>query len=471
MELLRADSLVLVGLLTPAIESSALANARFSFRMSKVQQLRIAILAASVALLSTLILPMVVGATGNGWTTVAPMPTARDDVAAATGSDGRIYVVGGSAGSYALQTSEVYTPSTNTWTSIASMSTDRQYPAAAAGPDGRIYVFGGAGIQGFLKTAEAYNPTTNAWSPVTPMSTARWVPAAATGSDGRIYVFGGYNSGLYLNTAESYSPGTNTWTPIAPMSTARVGAAAATGRDGRIYVFGGTPDGNPKFLNTAEVYNPGTNTWASLPTMSTSRVDVAAATGPDGRLYLFGGYNSGGAPALDTAEAYSPTANAWTPIASMPTPRAQFAAAAGQDGHIFLFGGRNGNGPLNTTDSYTAVIDTTPPTVSCSVTPSTLWPPNGKLATVQVTVSVTDPDGSGPNGFKLVAITSNEGNIATQQQGFVVGTSSTNGKLRAARNDEKETGRVYTLTYQGSDMAGNTATCAVKVRVPLDKDG
>ena len=108
------------------------------------------------------------------------------------------------------------------------------------------------------------------------------------------------------------------------------------------------------------------------------------------------------------------------------------------------------------------------PTVTCQASPSTLWPPNGKLVPVQVNVSVADANGSGPNGYKLVSITSNEGDIATEQQGFVVGTVSTSGSLQAARAGNGS-GRVYTLTYQGSDVASNTATCTTTVTVPHDQ--
>jgi probable HAF family extracellular repeat protein len=116
----------------------------------------------------------------------------------------------------------------------------------------------------------------------------------------------------------------------------------------------------------------------------------------------------------------------------------------------------------------TVRIDKTPPTVICQASPSTLWPPNGKLVPVQVNVSVTDPNGSGPNGYTLVSITSNEGDIATQQQGLVVGTASTSGFLQAARAGNV-TNRLYTLTYQASDVAGNTATCTTTVTVPHDQ--
>jgi hypothetical protein len=118
--------------------------------------------------------------------------------------------------------------------------------------------------------------------------------------------------------------------------------------------------------------------------------------------------------------------------------------------------------------TLTVRIDTTPPTVACRASPSVLWPPNGKLVPVQVTVSVTDPNGSGPSGFTLVSLTSTEGDIATEQQGFAVGTASTSGALRAARAGSGS-GRVYSLAYRASDVAGNTATCTATVSVPHDQ--
>jgi hypothetical protein len=53
-------------------------------------------------------------------------------------------------------------------------------------------------------------------------------------------------------------------------------------------------------------------------------------------------------------------------------------------------------------------------------------------------------------------------------EGWVVGTSSTSGELRAERSGTG-TARVYTLTYTGADQAGNTATCAATVSLPHDK--
>jgi hypothetical protein len=116
---------------------------------------------------------------------------------------------------------------------------------------------------------------------------------------------------------------------------------------------------------------------------------------------------------------------------------------------------------------YVPAADSTPPTVTCSATPSSLWPANHKLRDVNVAVSVTD-DESGPAGFTLVSVTSNEADGSGDVQGWVSGTADTAGQLRAERSGGGA-GRVYTLTYEGADQAGNTARCSATVAVPHDR--
>jgi hypothetical protein len=111
--------------------------------------------------------------------------------------------------------------------------------------------------------------------------------------------------------------------------------------------------------------------------------------------------------------------------------------------------------------------DTTPPVVTCSATPNTLWPPNNKLVDIATSVSVSDA-GSGPGGFSLTSATSNEPGADADVQSFTLGTPDLSGQLRAQRNGSG-TGRVYTLTYTGADVAGNTATCDATVTVPHDQ--
>jgi hypothetical protein len=117
--------------------------------------------------------------------------------------------------------------------------------------------------------------------------------------------------------------------------------------------------------------------------------------------------------------------------------------------------------------SYSFRYDATPPTVACSVTPATIWPPNHKMVPVTATVTVADAL-SGRAGFTLVSATANEGNPATDIQGFSPGSSSTKGYVRAERLGTGN-GRIYTLTYRGRDVAGNTKTCSATVTVPHDQ--
>jgi CSLREA domain-containing protein len=113
--------------------------------------------------------------------------------------------------------------------------------------------------------------------------------------------------------------------------------------------------------------------------------------------------------------------------------------------------------------------DTTPPEVTCSASPSRLKPPNHKLVDIRANVEVTDEDGSGPNGFRLVSVTSSQpdsglasDDVPNDIQGWTLGDGSS-GLLRAERYGDP---RVYTLTYEGEDVAGDATECDATVTVP-----
>jgi hypothetical protein len=117
-------------------------------------------------------------------------------------------------------------------------------------------------------------------------------------------------------------------------------------------------------------------------------------------------------------------------------------------------------------------IDKTPPSVSCSVSPSKLSTSanNHKLVTITATVTVSDSGGSGDGGFKLLSVTSNQADsglgkddVPNDIQGWSIGSADPNGQLRAERYGKD---RIYTLTYQGEDKAGNKKTCSATVTVP-----
>jgi hypothetical protein len=117
--------------------------------------------------------------------------------------------------------------------------------------------------------------------------------------------------------------------------------------------------------------------------------------------------------------------------------------------------------------SVTVKRDATPPAVQCVATPSTLWPPNGKLVPVDVAVTVSD-DTAGSAGFVLSTATVTRGDPERDIVGFDTGTPDDSGFLRAERGgNERE--RVYSLTYTAHDLAGNAAGCEARVVVPHDR--
>lgn len=293
----------------------------------------------------------------NSWTAVAPMPTARCELAAVAAPDGRIYALGGfTTGGGDLATVEAYTPSTNSWETVAPMPTAREGLAAAVGPDGRIYAIGGFNANGgALSTVEAYTPSTNSWATVASLNTPREFPSAATGPDGRIYAIGGFipgGAGTFLRSVEAYTPSTNSWTTVASLPAAQYGSGAVTGPDGRIYNFGGN-NGSGSEIPYVEAYLTAAPLWSYAAPMSTARYVLGTATGSDGRIYAVGGYD-GSATTLNSAGAYFPSSNSWATVAPMATARNGLAATAGSDGSINAVGGRDSTDtPLNSVERYT----------------------------------------------------------------------------------------------------------------------
>lgn len=68
----------------------------------------------------------------------------------------------------------------------------------------------------------------------------------------------------------------------------------------------------------------------------------------------------------------------------------------------------------------------------------------------------------------MIEASSNESDAASDIAGFTVGGQAVRGQVRAERNG-RGTGRVYTFGYQGTDLAGNAASCSTVVTVPHDR--
>jgi len=132
-----------------------------------------------------------------------------------------------------------------------------------------------------------------------------------------------------------------------------------------------------------------------------------------------------------------------------------------------------GNSAVGTTFSNFRVFspggDTTLPVISkLTASQEAIWPPNHKM--VPVTLNAVATDNAGVTSLKIVSVTSNEpdnglGDGDTPNDIQVTGDLTLN--LRAERSG-KGKGRIYTVTVEARDAAGNAATKSVTVSVPKD---
>lgn len=124
-------------------------------------------------------------------------------------------------------------------------------------------------------------------------------------------------------------------------------------------------------------------------------------------------------------------------------------------------------GLSSTAQTTITVRDTTPPSLSVSLSPNVLWPPNHKLVPITANISAGDTCDANPR-VALVSIIANEPLDSNDIQGAMFGTDDRTFSLVATRLGSG-TGRVYTVTYTATDASGNSATANAQVVVPHDQ--
>ena len=133
----------------------------------------------------------------------------------------------------------------------------------------------------------------------------------------------------------------------------------------------------------------------------------------------------------------------------------------------------SGNASICTTT--VEIVDTTPPTISMELTPSSLWPPNHRM--VEILADVEARDVCSVPTVELTSIDANEtddrpgdGNTRVDVQDALIGEADYQFQLRAERSGPGS-GRIYSITYTAEDTAGNTATSSGHVTVSHDQSG
>ena len=137
-------------------------------------------------------------------------------------------------------------------------------------------------------------------------------------------------------------------------------------------------------------------------------------------------------------------------------------------------------------DSTVIVQDTIAPVITNkTLSPAKLWPPNHKM--VPINISVATKDACCVDKWKIISVTSNEAVVKSKKKNNGNGNGNHNGngsgntapdwiitgdhglKLLAERAGTG-TGRVYTITVQAQDCAGNlSAPATLTVTVPHDQ--
>lgn len=260
---------------------------------------------------------------GAGWTTKAPMPTARNHGTTAV-VNGKIYVIGGQNESQTpLDVVELYDPATDTWTTgLAPLPSPNHWFGSSGCPvaEGMIYVLGP------IATAYRYDPRANTWLTLDSMPENAYGLASVAGS---IYAIGQHATFQGIRAAWPafhHDPERTGRSPFAGPQTNSVAWTFTTG--GAVYSSPAVDGAGTIYVGSedAKLYavNPdGTEAWSYT---TGGAVNSSPAIAPDESIYV--GSDDGKLHALKSDGTFRWTYQTGAAIGSSP--------AIGLDGTIYV---------------------------------------------------------------------------------------------------------------------------------------
>ena len=228
---------------------------------------------------------------GRRWSAATTLPGDGLNAPAAVALGGRIYLIGGFAGTTNVPVDgvRVYDPASQAWSSAASLPAPRGGHAAVV-LGGKIHVLGGGNSVSTIADHSVYDPATDSWSEAAPLPRAEGSPAAVV-FGGKLYAIGGRSGFSDYGDVYVYDAAKDAWTrgPSIPPR----GTAGAVVYRGAIYLFGGESQTSGTTLKDVLRLTRGAKSWRRVSAMPTARNYARAVVFHDA-VYVIGGSRSAG---------------------------------------------------------------------------------------------------------------------------------------------------------------------------------
>lgn len=293
-------------------------------------------------------------------------PTPRFLHAAASLSDGRVLVTGGSYAPDDSTLSEVwrFDPANDAWSREPDMSIGRAGHTATLLANGRVLIAGGARYEMERQREERaiallYDAATSSITTTGAMVHPRLGHKAfrlTSGPDaGKVLIIGGFAMLTAVRTPELYDPTAGTFTEVAtamlpePLN----GSSAVQLANGNVLITGGTL-ANGDLTTAAYIYDASTQMLAlTTGALNVARRDHTSTLLEDGRVLIAGGRLDRGR--TDAAELFDPGDGSFTLTDPMTSPRASHAAVKVTGGDVWILGGAD-NMVLDTIEVYNGAM-------------------------------------------------------------------------------------------------------------------